>query len=292
VGAIDYSSWVLLFFGVFRGASAALDSICQITACERYIRWRRWSSLTPRRTIGKDCNATRHKPISIARSRSRVRLRPNRGLVALLTLSASPLTKQSVHPRLTILGRLVRPTFPHSAPPSTGTGRLVDSMATMVKPHSNIYGDRSILVHSMGTLSSMGTGRLIDSVYAFTGTGQFCRAGKWMRLALSMGSGRFWAEFGRNRSIMWAAAMDAAGMNPRTLALFGTGPIRKSELIKNLNVKHETRSAVQTLCKRLGLGARNSPHRAHGRRWQGETDLNAGQSGKGTTATGETPMLF
>jgi hypothetical protein len=44
------------------------------------------------------------------------------------------------------------------------------------------------------------------------------------RPILSTGPGR--------RSILWGGAMDAAGMNPRTLALFGTGPIRKSERIK------------------------------------------------------------
>jgi hypothetical protein len=91
----------------------------------------------------------------------------------------------------------------------------------------------------------MGTGRLVHLM----GTGQFCRA---YHLLL------------RGQ----VQATDAAGMNPRTLVLFATGPIRKSERIKNPNLKHETRSAIQTLSERLGLGASHSPHRAHGRRWQ------------------------
>jgi hypothetical protein len=82
------------------------------------------------------------------------------------------------------------------------------------------------------------------------------------------------------------AAMDAAGMNPRTLALFDAGPIRKSERIKNPHVKHETRSAVQTLSERLGLGASHPTYPAHRRRWKGGTDLNAGQSGKGRNGNG------
>jgi hypothetical protein len=80
----------------------------------------------------------------------------------------------------------------------------------------------------------MGTGRLV-----FTGTGQFCGAGNGCgsHCLLSTLSGRFWAEFYGDGSILLAGAMNAAGMNPRTLGLFGTGPTRKSERIKNPNVK-------------------------------------------------------
>jgi hypothetical protein len=90
-----------------------------------------------------------------------------------------------------------------------------------------------------------------------------------------MGTGRF---YGRGNG--------CSRHEPRTLALFDTGPIRKSERIKNPNVKHETRSAVQTLSERLGLGASHSTYPAHRRRWKGGTDLNAGQSGKGRNGNG------
>jgi hypothetical protein len=150
-----------------------------------------------------------------------------------------------------------------------GTGRLVYSVYRHL---CSCYGDRSIGLFrpltfmetgrgtgpilcpfSMGTFSmrtgrfcvhsmdSMGTGRLAYSVYRHL----------WGQVDLAYG----------DRSILWDAAMDAAGMNPRTLALFDTGPIRKSERIKNPNVKHETRSAVQTLSERLGLGASHSTYR-------------------------------
>jgi hypothetical protein len=61
---------------------------------------------------------------------------------------------------------------------------------------------------------SMGTGRNILSTDIY-GDGSICV---------------FVSIFYGDRSILWGAAMDAAGMNPRTLALFDTGPIRKCRL--------------------------------------------------------------
>jgi hypothetical protein len=61
---------------------------------------------------------------------------------------------------------------------------------------------------------------------------------------------------------------------------------------KKPNVKLETRSGVQILSERVGLGASYSTSRLMVAGGKAEQILNAGQSGKGATATGETPMLF
>jgi hypothetical protein len=76
---------------------------------------------------------------------------------------------------------------------------------------------------------------------------------------LIMSKGVFYGD--RSIGRFMGGAMKAAWHEPTNPCFyFDTGPILKSEQIKNPSVKHETRSAVQSLNERLGLGASHSPY--------------------------------
>jgi hypothetical protein len=80
--------------------------------------------------------------------------------------------------------------------------------------------------------------------------------------------------------------MDAAGMNPRTLALSVPAQFVSLSGSKKPNVKLETRSGVQILSERVGLGASYSTFPAHGRRWKGGTDPQRWTEWKGRNGNG------